>query len=233
MNTPLEGCLDYPYADVLNLITTGMGNLIDPVSSAMGLPWQVDGREARGDEIAAQWWRVKNDPFCARKGHLYARGLTTIRLTQEGIKTVVFRKLDANEAVLLSRFPDMAGWPACAQMATHSLAWACGPSFHFPKLASALLARDFDAAAVACTINEWNGSVHNVGVIPRNVANRILYRNAQRVEAYHLDPDLLDWTHDLSVSDAPTLPTLDDPPSEPTVHVDPGSYFEDPPDDAA
>ena len=119
-------------------------------------------------------------------------------------------------------------------MATHSLAWACGASFHFPKLASALLARDFDAASVACTINEWSGSVHNTGVIPRNVANRLLYRNAQRVIDYRLDPDVLDWVHDLSVADAPTLPAIEDPLSEPTIHVSPSVYLgNEPPDDVA
>ncbi len=238
MNTPLEGCLNYAYADVLGLITTGMGNLIDPVSTAMGLPWQLDGRAARGDEIAAQWWRVKNDPLSASRGHLYAKNLTTMRLTPQGVEMVVFRKLDANDAVLESRFPDMADWPACAQMATHSLSWACGPSFHFPKLASALLARDFDAAAIACTINEWNGSVHNTGVIPRNVANRLLYRNAQRVDSFRLDPSLLAWADDLSVADAPTIPALDDPDSEPnttascpTVYPSPLPYLGEDPDE--
>jgi GH24 family phage-related lysozyme (muramidase) len=225
---PLEGGLNYLYADVLNLITTGYGNLVDPVSIAMGLPWMVDGRAARGDEIATQWHRVKNDPMCARRGHLYAKGLTTIRLTPEGVAQLVYRKLESNDAVLTGRFGDMQDWPACAVMAVHSVSWACGPSFRFPKLSAALNARDFDAASVHCTINEWSGTVHNVGVVPRNVANRILFLNAARVDAFKLDPDTLHWTGILGVSDAETQPAIDNPDSEPenaasqpTIHVMP------------
>lgn len=209
---PMEGGTNYPYADILQLITTGYGNMIDPVSMAMTLPWMIDGRPARADEIAAAWWRVKNDPLCARKGHLYAKTLTNIRLSPEAVQQLVFRKLESNDAVLAARFSNMPDWPACAQMAVHSLAWACGASFHFPKLAAALLAEDYEAAAVHCQINEWNGTKHNVGLIPRNVANRILFYNAARVQGFHLDPDTLDWTHLIAVTNAPTQPEL--PPAE-------------------
>ncbi len=254
---PLEGGLSYAYADVLGLVTTGYGNLIDPVSHAMVLPWQQDGRAATPAEVAAQWWRVKNDPLCASKGHLYAKKLTTMRLTPDGVATLVFGKLEANDRVLTERFPDFQDWPACAIMAIHSLSWACGPNFHFPRLVSALLARDFDAAAVECTINEWNGTVHNLGVVPRNMANKRLLLNAARVDAYRLDPDILEWRVILGIADAetqpdislpssippPMLPTLNTPilefPHANPVHVEstsadrPTRYPKPPPDDAA
>lgn len=38
-NKPLEGYLDFMYLDTRNLVTTGMGNLIDPRGVAEALPW--------------------------------------------------------------------------------------------------------------------------------------------------------------------------------------------------
>jgi GH24 family phage-related lysozyme (muramidase) len=212
--TPLEGCCDYLYADVLGLITTGIGNLVDPLSAAQGLPWvRPDGSRATGAEIATAWLTVKGDPQCARQGHRYARSLTTIRLTPEGVERLVYGKLDANDRFLAGRFADFDEWPACAQLAVHSLAWACGPSFRFPKLEESLRARDFDAAAVHVAINEWSKladgtPIHNSGLVPRNRANKTLMRNASRVQAFMLDPELLEWTRDLGVADEPTQPEL-------------------------
>jgi len=212
---PLEGAgLTYPYADVLGLVTIAYGNLIDPVSIAMGLPFvHHDGRPARGDEIASDWWKVKNDPFCRTRGHRYAKTLTEIRLTKEGVERLVYGQLEANDRRLESRFPAMQDWPAMAILAVHSLSWACGPHFNFPDLVEALRDRDFAVAAGHIHINEWSHMsdgtrVHNKGLIPRNVMNKILMRNAARVDAFRLDPDLIDWKHDLTVSDVDTAPEL-------------------------
>jgi hypothetical protein len=47
------------YADVLGLITTGQGNLIDPKPAALALPWRNrDGALASSAEISAEWDRI-------------------------------------------------------------------------------------------------------------------------------------------------------------------------------
>lgn len=187
-STPLEGCCSYMYSDIKNLITTGIGNLIDPVSVAVAVPFRKpDGSLASSAEKAAEFWRVKNDPRSATLGHRYAATITRLRLDDAGIADVVFRRLDLNESILRSRFPNFEEWPADAQLATHSLGWACGAAFRFPKLERALQVIDFLTAAVECKMNEAG----NPGLIPRDKANATLYTNAAAVYAGGLDPDTL------------------------------------------
>jgi hypothetical protein len=232
---PLEGAVSYLYADILGLITTGYGNLVDPVATAMGLDWVFpDGRAARGDEISAAWWAVKNDPHARVHGHLYARGLTKIRLTARGLEKLVFGKLDANDRYLAKRFPDWEEWPADAQLGTMSLAWACGPAFRFPILEADLRARDFEQAgreqipgvpqSAHCHMNDD----HNPGLRPRNVANKILFRNAARVLGMHLDPEELVYPANLAALEQDAIVTvteLPNPPSGETVLVEPGTII--------
>lgn len=237
MTEPLEGGVPYPYADIRGLITIAYGHLADPMSTFINLPLvRPDGVPASTVEKASAWQAVKNDRDAALKGHRYAAKLTTLRLTRDGMAGLALGKLDANDVAARQRFPDWESYPACAQMAMHSLWWACGPNVAFPKLYSAVHARDFDAASVHIHMREVTPEgIRNAGLAPRNVANKILMRNAQRVEAFVLDPDLLDWKHDLGVADAPTLPAMDNPASEPTIHVQPSHYLgnEEPDPDAA
>ena len=224
---PLEGVVPWMYLDVLGLVTTAIGNLIDPVSTAVGLPFVVraTGAPATPSAISAEWWRVKNDASLARLGHRAAERITSLRLTDDGIAIVVGRRLAEMDRHLADRFASWEDWPACAQLATLSLAWACGPAFRFPLLEAALRSGDYAVAAEHCAIR----SEGNPGVKPRNALNSVLYRNAARVRDYHLDPDTIDWTYDLSVSDVPTVPALPD--STPIVHADPSTYLR--PDDDA
>lgn len=228
LNGPIEGGLPYLYADKLGLVTTGYGDLVDPVSMALGLPWMVDGRRARSDEIAVAWWTVKNDPMAAVRGHLYAKDLpgNQIRLLPAAVDDLVFAKLRANDEVLQGMLPDFAEWPACAQMALHSWAWACGPHAHFPRLIAACRARDFDQCAVEIHLDEKG----NPGLAPRNVADVFLMRNAARVQAFKLDPDLIEWTRDLGVAEITTAPEMENPASCPTLYCAPVDVE---PDDAA
>lgn len=211
---PLEGVVRYLYADNKGLVTVGIGNLVDPVASAVHLPFRrPDGTLASRDEIVADWARVKNDPNAATRGHRYAATITTLRLTGEDIERLVMGKLDANDAALSRRFPEFETWPADAQLATHSMAWACGSAFRFPRLEAALRARDFALAAIECNMNEAG----NPGLRPRNIANRVLYRNAAKVEADGGARDRLYWPRDLWTD--PPL-SEDEIPTEPEIRLD-------------
>ncbi len=254
-----EGGVPYLYADIRGLITIAYGNLVDPLSQALYLPLKhPGGAQASAADITAAWLAVKGDPQAPAYGHRYASKLTTIRLTREGMAQLAMGKLAANHADLVKQLPDFESYPACAQMAVHSLCWAVGSRSPYPRLFSALRARDFDVAAIEVHANEWTRGpkgerVLNAGLVPRNRANKVLLRNAQRVESFRLDPELIDWTHALAVADAETLPELPPnstplpmlvtpvmgsqwPPTaadQPTVIVraDPSVYLQNKPDD--
>lgn len=213
-----EGVVPWLYADVLGLITVGIGNLVDPVDAALALPFvRPDGTPATRDEIRAAWHAVKSRPELAQQGHRVAARHTTIRLTPQGIHDLVIRKLDANHAALAKQYPEIEQWPADAQLATHSMAWACGPAFGVPgaagrfiHLATALRERDFETAARECMMREAG----NPGIVPRNRANRILYRNAAHSQSFQLDPSELFYPHELLTTDSePHTPI---PPTERT-----------------
>lgn len=233
------GCL---YNDVRGIPTIAFGNAVFTASEAAALPlMHPGGVPATTAEKVAAWNTVKNDPKAAKLGWTYAAKLTTIRLTREGMGALALAKYDSNDRILRARCPDWDDMPACARMALHSLAWACGANAHFPRLFTAVNARDFDRAAIEIHINEWTPEgTHNAGLVPRNLANETLMLNAARVQAFHLDPSYLNWTSLVGVPEAATLPDLSASVEEydhtPTSYVDiiegrpirPG-----PPDDAA
>lgn len=220
---PMEGVVPWMYQDIKGLVTVAIGNLIDPIQYALPLPFlRKDGTPAARDEIAAEWLRVKNHPSLAKWGHRAAEQVTTLRLDEAGIQLVVSRKLAQNADHLRRRFIEWDEWPACAQLATLSMAWACGPAFQFPMLAAYLNAQDFRSASEHCHINEAG----NPGLIPRNERNKRLYRNAARVRDFKLDPDTLEWDVELDVADKPTLSEVPNPASEPTLIVHP-THFDD------
>lgn len=203
----LEGVVPWLYADILGLVTVAIGNLVDPIEYALALPFvEPDGAPASRERIAAAWHAVKRDPLAAKHGHRYAAGLSTIRLTPDGVASVVVAKLRQNEAHLVKRFPEFPEWPTDAQLATHSMAWACGPAFRFPALEEALRWRDFSAAARHCHINtdgpdKIPGTADdNWGVVPRNAANKTMYANAARVMLEKLDPDALFYPHAIGLT---------------------------------
>lgn len=212
---PLEGAVPYLYVDVKGLVTIAIGVLVDPIDYAVPLPLlRADGTPATASEIVAEWNRVKSDPTLAKLGHLAAAKVTRLRLSADGLKAVTRRKLDQVDAQLAKRFPAWAEWPADAQLAILSLAWACGAAFRFPKLEAALLAGDFRTAAKEVKIADDGGTVRL-----RNAANVMLLRNAAIVAESALDPSALYYPTDLE-SERPTEPEMPVPPSEPTVVVD-------------
>ncbi len=168
------------------------------------------------EEILSDWYAVKNTRSLRKLGWTAAAKVTRLRLTTSGVEDAVMRKLHDFDAFLGVRFPGYEDWNADAQLATLSMAWACGANFRFPKLEACLHDRNFasyteikcqenggveslltDGAAYHCHINEDGldripGTADdNRGLAPRNVANKILYRNAAVVQGWKLDPDAL------------------------------------------
>ncbi len=193
-----EGAVPWMYVDVKGYVTTGFGNLIDPIGSAMGLPWlrNSDNAPASPSEISDEWQRVKTSGLeQAGGGGSAARDITTLHLDTDGINTLVQGKLDSNESILRGRFSNWDGWPGDAQLAAHSMAWADGANFRFPKLVAAVNAIYPDFALAAD--ESHTDDVGNPGLRPRNKANFILWNNAAAVLSGNLDPERLYYPQDL------------------------------------
>lgn len=200
------GYIGWMFPDVEGKVSTGFGLLLEPVAMALALPWRrPDGSLASRKEIIADWSNVKNHPNAARLGHKSVEHIARLRLDREGLYQAFQGKLGHHDEYLRHRFQDFAEWPADAQLGAHSMAWACGPAawdasnqVGFPKMAAALAVQDFSRACAECHMNEWDNGVFNAGLVPRNAANKVLFRNAATVVAGGMDPDLLRWPVELS-----------------------------------
>lgn len=199
--TKFEGKLPFMYLDRLGLVTTGIGNLIDPIGAALGLPWKhPNGSRASASEIRDAWNTVKSHQEMNEMGGGAFGGLTSIRLSNDDIKALVNSKLSENERSLKSQFPGYDHWPADAQMAILSMAWAQGPNFShkFPKFTRAVnqLLPDFVTAAT-------ESHMQGVGIEGRNSANYDLFQNAAKVLKFGYDVEKLYWPQIL-----PNFPAL-------------------------
>ncbi len=220
-STPLEGRCPFLYLDSADpgLVTVGVGNLVEPVGVAMALPFvRPDGSAATRTEIFTSWQVVKGRQDLRKHGGMVYGGLkgNELRLTSEAIDALVASKLDAVDRQLAAKFDDWEHWPADAQLALLSWAWAVGAVAKYPNMVAALRMGDFVEASKECTINPQRGTI-----IERNARNRTLLRNAGYVMAAKLNPEALYWPQELAAIDQatvdtePELPDLTDPDSDP------------------
>jgi hypothetical protein len=186
-NSRFEGRMHCMYLDTHDppLVTTGVGNLIDPVTIAVKLPFAWKNRPGRPPatpiEIANEWNRVKSRiPYIHVHSSIWDM-ITDLSLDDAAIDVLVLDKAGQNEAILKKRpaYAQFDTWPADAQLALHSMAWAMGPGFHFPALAESCQKRDFASAARQCKMDDRN----NPGLTPRNAANVQLFTNASKVQS--------------------------------------------------
>jgi GH24 family phage-related lysozyme (muramidase) len=187
-----EGRVHWMYVDVKGLVTTGVGNLIDPVSLAVVLPFQhaATGAGATQAEITAAWTDLKNNNVMLGKaGYQACASRNDLRLSDPAIDNLVSSKLASNEATFLRSFPNFESWPADAQLAGMSMCWALGPAFasQWPQLSAALNAQNWTAAAANCNIS----TAGNPGVAPRNTADVALFNNAAAVVRNGADPSMV------------------------------------------
>jgi hypothetical protein len=187
------------YQDIKGLVTVGVGNLIDPVGQAKELPFRWKnkpglknpGMPASKADIEAEWKKIKDDPTLALKGHRACEGITNLELSGEAIDALIAKRLQENETYLIKQanFKNFDKWPADAQMAVLSMAWAMGPGGppQFKTMAAACEKLDFDKAAANCRIDETG----NPGIVPRNRADKLLFENAAAVVAAEIDFSVL------------------------------------------
>lgn len=200
--TKFEGRVPYMYTDVKGLVTTGIGNLIDPIAMALGLPWKnADGSPASQDEITSEWNTVKS----AWPGiqSTATRSITQLHLDPADIDHIVAEKAAQNEDILRQGFPGYDSLPADGQMLLLSMAWAMGPAFYkgFPHFTTAVNNGDWQTAATQSHMND----VGNPGLVPRNQANLLLAANAGAVAAAGGDPEVLYWPNSVPAG-GPMMP---------------------------
>jgi hypothetical protein len=176
--TKYEGKLPFPYCDELGLVTTAIGNLIDPVSLAIGLPWQISGATATELQIVSGWQAVKaRQDLKGQGGGAYAN-VCPLRLTEEAIHALFLAETDRMWGQILAAYPDAEEWPASSQLGTLSMVWAMGmghlepgPAFDFPHWRAAALAQDWPTCAAQC-------AMQGVGIAKRNTENVALFKAA-------------------------------------------------------
>ena len=198
-NEPFEGCIPYMYLDIKGLVTVGVGNLIDPVELATALPFcfknrpgiDTPGAPASQEQITAEWQKLKSNSSLAQKGARACDPVTELALLDDALDDLIAKRLALNESFLKRQEPFKVfdDWPADAQMALLSMAWAMGPAgpLNFHRFCAACEKLDFNGAALECKMNE----VGNPGLIPRNRANRTFLTNAGAVSAQGLEPSVL------------------------------------------
>jgi len=212
-STAFEGSVPWMYVDQKGLVTTGIGNLIDPVENALRLPWThgVGGPAATPEEVMAAFKKVKTQGQPGSGGGTQG-GLTDLRLTEDGVHQLVGMKLTDNEQWLRQAIPQWDSLHADAQLGLLSMAWALGPGFPagYPKFMAAInaVAPDYRTAALESWMKDtkdgWvphsfsdDVSAHppnaNAGLRPRNLANRQLFLNAAAAQDQGIDPAELVW----------------------------------------
>jgi GH24 family phage-related lysozyme (muramidase) len=176
----LEGHVSHMYLDMKGLVTTGLGCLIDPVGLALPLPWQhrYEKRPATKTEIAAEWNLVKSRQDLAKYHYSRIGKMCSLDLTADGIDQLATARLNLFEGILKSKLPRWDNWPADAQLATMSMAWAMGAGFTrtFTNWLASARAGNWEACAAECEINAHG----NPGIVPRNKANQALFRAAAK-----------------------------------------------------
>ena len=207
VNTPIEGVVPWMYVDRRGLVHSGMGNLLEPANRAKRVPWHhLAGERASGDatqpfrfrgplatpaEIDAAWSKVKTAAM-TDKGGFVQHTLTDLRLDDAGLDTLINEALLTHEATLRAFLPGWDDFPADAQLALLSMAYAMGPGFaapgnsqFFPKFTAAIRAGDFALAAKHSTVQpDSDSALHH-----RNQMNRQLLLDAakRKIEGGPLD----------------------------------------------
>jgi GH24 family phage-related lysozyme (muramidase) len=203
-----EGLVLTPYLDILGLVTVGVGNLIDPLSQALHLPFlhRGNGMPATKADITADWLKLKGqacgryqadtrcgwtpDKVClAHKGWVAAAQVTGLYLPEDSVRWLVDKKLAENVERLRDRYPAWDTFPADAQLAIAGMAWAMGPGYRFPMFDTAVNHGEWAIAAIESKMTERG----NPGIIRRNVDHRHMLLNAHRVDKDGLDRDTVFW----------------------------------------
>lgn len=170
-----EGTVTWPYLDIKGLVTVGIGCLIDPISTALGLAWELpDGTAASPEQVDVGWRAVKTAAYLAHAGYRAAEEVSGLRLSQASIDALVLQRAGWDEVALRGRFANWDALPGNAQLGCMSIAWAAGSigfTRGFPRCCAAIASGDWATAAAESRLD----ATGNPGLVPRNAATAKLF----------------------------------------------------------
>ncbi len=157
-----EGICSFMYLDKRQpkgLVTTGIGNLIDPKSLVHSYRWirRSDKRPASRNEVEQEWDRIKALQKHKLRGGGYFEQFTRLKLAPGEIDRIFTQKANQFDKNLKRIFPKWDTFPAEAQFAMLIHAWANGTGklkTGWPSYYNACLRRDWTTAANQCS---WKG----------------------------------------------------------------------------
>lgn len=176
-----EGRIPWLYLDAHKpdpIATVGLGCALLTVHMSSGLPWLYpDGTPAGEGDIIADWQRVTAIPGGLVAWHY--RSAEGLHLDDSTIDALALTRLDADVVALTSRWPEFASFPAPAQQALASMAYALGVgarppgllSPEWPRLQASVDAQNWLQSAFECRME-------GPGLEGRNAANLALFGDA-------------------------------------------------------
>ncbi len=191
-----EGKVNFMYLDVKGLVTVGVGHLIDPVHMALKLEFgpKGGGGPVSAAEVTAEWQKIKARKDIVNKGGEAFGAITSLVLTDKGIKKMVLDDANAIENYIKTNgsaqkfYADFNNWPADAQLGFMGVAWGGIPipQFGWHKFPEACRVADWDTAAIESKIS----SAIAAG---RNEAHKLMFMNAAAAKANGDDITQLSW----------------------------------------
>lgn len=150
-----EGVTDFMYLDQKGLVTTGVGNLIDPKEKVNDFEWlRKDDTTPTPEEVDAEWDQIQKRQADKNKGGMYFKQFATLHITPSNLEKVFTKKatdfvgwLQRNE-----NFKEIDDFPWDAQLGIMMWIWATGsgkPEWY----------QEFKAA---CKKQDWEEAAKNV-----------------------------------------------------------------------
>ncbi|MCP5418958.1 MAG: hypothetical protein H6970_00505 [Gammaproteobacteria bacterium] len=188
----VEGKYNHMYLDIKGLVTVGVGYLIDSVASAQQLEFRTKGGGiASSGQVAEEWNKVKSRTDLIKKGGAAFAAMTTLELSNNGIESMMARKIEADEKYLKTNpvarkyYGSFNAYPADAQMAILGIAYGIMPipPFGWNKFPEACHDGDFLTASQECSIKNAPPK--------RNSSHKLMLENADAVIYNQMDIDQL------------------------------------------
>jgi GH24 family phage-related lysozyme (muramidase) len=146
-----EGCIPWMYRDTAGKVTVGVGLMLPDVAAAAALPFQIAGRAATVEEIAAEFARVM--ALGEGKAAIFYRKASSPVLVDKTIDAKLREVLEGFEAKLRAAMNGYDGFPERVKLALLDMAYNLGPGGllkGYPRLVKAVEQGRWADAAADC-----------------------------------------------------------------------------------
>lgn len=144
-----EGRIAWPYLDTHKppIVTVGIGCAIESLAEFVSLPFTISGIPATPDQITAAWYELLKMPGGMTAVHYQYDGC--LILTDQGIETLIGRRLATFTIQLHTMFTDFANYPIGPKAGLLELIYGLGMGKDASVGATGLYAYHMLRAAVA------------------------------------------------------------------------------------